>query len=344
MGRYNSFFRPRSLSFKPPAYGSGRRTRTMRRGYTGKSFSRTRTKNKKAIEPPPVTGQFDYKTDYVRKRMPRRRRKRWLRFRRKVQYINDKGLGLKSHIVSFEQKLTTTAITSNAFGEELFSCDGKSNHKDLGDIARNALGAAFNNQQITAAGPSHSKSIHFESANMEVSIHNTGLNTVVLEVYHVRCRKDGLQFSDGSFNEMLGYYRQGFLKTEQIEDPDTGTILPGASLIAFDTPGTTPFQCPMFCSYFQVLKREKFTIPVGGLIQKSLRIPKNRWLNIDNLRSKNVLRGWTEGFLFQFQGVPQDEFGVPEPASPTTLNIFTVRRYSYYSRASGFDQGQVAAP
>lgn len=331
--------RPRRRGILSNLYTAGRV------GYNAyKSLSNLRTKIKRSIEPPPVTGQHDYKTDYVRKRMPRRRRRRWLSFKKKVDYISDKKHGLKSWLVTQPEVFSSAQDKSNFFVEELFSIDGDGNHKDVGDIARAILGdTVFNNEYsvLGSSGSTTSKLISFESANIEVTVANTGSNGAILEVYHYRCRKDARQFSTVGYNNPGGYYVVGFNKLNEVTDPDTlNNPDPAVSdPLTFDTVGTTPFQCPLFCSHFQITKREKFTVPAGGSIQKSLRLPKNRSLNINSLRSLNCKRGWTEGFLFQFQGLPGTVSSTAVKALPTTLNVYTVKRYSYYLRAGGFDEG-----
>lgn len=332
---------PRRPGFLRTAYTAGKLAYNAYKSYT-----KVVPRGKRAIEPPPVTGQHDYKTDYVRKRMPRRRRRRWLSFKKKVDYISDKKHGLKSWLVTQPETFSSAQDKSNFFVEELFSIDGDGNHKDVGDIARAILGnAVFDNQYSVfgSSGTPTSKIISFESANMEVTVANTGSNGAIVEVYSFRCRKDARQFSTVGYNNPGGYYVVGFNKMDEPTDPDTlNEPDPGVSEpLTFDTVGTTPFQCPMFCSHFQIMKREKFTIPAGGSIQKSLRLPKNRALNINTLRSLNCKRGWTEGFMFQFQGLPGTVSETAIKALPTTLNVYTVKRYSYYLRAGGFDEGVI---
>jgi len=67
-------------------------------------------------------------------------------------------------------------------------------------------------------------------------------------------------------------------------------------------------------------------------------------VNISNLRGMNVKRGLTEGFLFQFQGLPGQNESTPVTALASQVNVFTCKRYAYYLRAGGFDQGVLRFP
>lgn len=314
-------------------------------------MTRSQTKKKqRAIQPRPVTSEHDYKVDYRKKFMPRRKRRRWTSFKRKVDYIADKRLGLKSWLVTSAETFTAAASTSNFFSEELYSIDGTTNHKDIGDIARSIIGPTiFDNMNTTTTSNTieTSKLITFESANIEVTLRNVSTTEpLILEVYHFKCRKDGLQFGTGSYNYPGGYYQQGFNKLPLPVDPDTGESPDTAlsdPLTAF-TPGTTPFQSPFFCQHFQILKREKFTVPALGTIQKSLRIPMNRTINTATLRSRNMRRNLTEGWLFQFQGNPGLVESNPVSAVASQVVVSTVKRYAYYLRGGGFDAGVIRNP
>lgn len=291
--------------------------------------------------PVPVTGEHDFKTDYRYKRMPKRRRRRWVRFQRKVDFISAKKLGLKQYVVTSNGWFGMAENQSNGVSFELYPADGVAGYKDLGDICRGVVGALpFDNSNNTGASNiSLDKRIQFESANMEVTIRNTGENTAIVESYQFICRKDVLQLNDGSYNNVFGQYRQSFIKTSLITDPDgTSNTIPLSTIPTYLSTGTTPFQANRFCSYFKILKRQKFTIPPGGQIQLSLRNARTKFLNVGGVRSRNALRGWTQGFLIQGQGVPGPVEGTSVGALPAQLHWYSVRRYSYYLPASGFDQ------
>lgn len=302
--------------------------------------SRTRSKNhKKRIEPRPVTLHNDYKTDYRKRRMPRRKRRRWTSFKRKVDYIADKKLGLKHWMITIPSRINGGEDASQSWTEELYSVDGSTNHKDISDIARFILSSSVFDNQLNPSGSvgiSQAKLVTFESANIEVVITNTGLSPVILECYHWRCRKDTRQTTLDGYNNPWGFYQMGFIRQGLPQDPDTGSVAAGTTLTA-NTIGTTPFQSSLFCSHYEIIKREKFTVAPGASVQKALRIPMNRTINIGDLRSIVSRRNMTEGFLFQAQGTPTQSDGEPILADSFSLNTFVTKRYGFYLRAGGFD-------
>jgi len=343
--------RSRGYRFKPSHGRMALRAGAWAGRALRKSWGRTSgsSRSKRTIEPVPITGHHDYKVDYVRKRMPRRKRKRWTSFKKKVDYIADKRLGLKKWVINDVQRVQSLADTTNYFSTELYSIDGVTGHKDVGDIARATMDPTiFDDLQNSTLSTltNTSKLITFESANIEVSITNNATTSVILECYHFKCRKDGRQFSNGALNNPGGYYEMGFLKQGVPTDPDTGEQPDPSNsdpLTVF-TVGSTPFQSPFFCSHFQIVRREKFTVPAQGTIQKSLRIPMNKTVNISTLRSLNIKRGWTEGFLWQMQGAPGYASSVVRQATISDVVVASVKRYSYYLRAGGFDQSVLKYP
>jgi len=275
--------------------------------------------------------------------MPRRRRRRWISFKKKVDYIADKKQGLKSLLFNSVETHDTIVDQSSAYTQELYSVDGRTDHRDLGQISRAILSTAvFDAELDPVSSGETSKLVTFESASIECVLSNTGTTPIILEVYHWRCRKDTRQTGQDSHNNPWGYYDLGFRKQPGIEDPDTGQVFPGSTLSS-TLIGTTPFQSSIFCSHFQILRREKFTIQPGASIQKSLRIPFNKTINIGDLRSLIARRNLTEGFLFQQQGAPGYTGIVPHASSPSSLVMYTVRRYGFYLRAGGFDQDAIIA-
>jgi len=306
----------------------------------GRSRTQSKNKKKRTIEPVPVTGHYDYKVDYRYKRMPRRKRKRWMSFKRKVNWVSTQQGGLKSFVVNHKAVINAATDNSNGSHETLYSIDGVTNCKDVGDIMRGTIGSTvFDNElSTTVDNIRNQRSITFASANIEVTISNSGSNTIILEAYHFRCRKTHLQMTDGSYNDPWGIYRLGFLKSTLITDPQTSAQIPSSAKPTFATPGTTPFQSTRFCSHFKVLRRSKFTIPAGGQIQLSLRIPGNKVINAGNIRSMIVAPRLSEGWIYQFQGIPGQDAGNPVHALPGQINVFSVRRYAFYQPYLGTDE------
>lgn len=303
--------------------------------------SRTQTTTRqRGGETAPLTYDNDFKTDYRYRRMPRRRRRRWVRFVRKVNAVTLKkqqGLkkvlfyGIKNLSTSTNQSGTTDMMMYTADGSALLDC------ADLGSIFRGHLGTAvFNDQNSFAAVGNGQKKLQFESCQMECTVRNLGTAAAIMEVYYVRCRKQHAQTNIDAGNTPTGIYQLGFLKQEQIEDLEEGTFI-GTGPQGSTQIGTTPFQSPRFCETFKILRRKKYQIAPGNTISFLLKDPRNRTIEAGNVRSQLFMPFTTHGYLCQFYGVPGVD-SVPVHALPANLIFSYTRKYQYYAPMTNRDQ------
>lgn len=311
-----------------------------------RSFTKTRTQTKsKTRESAPLTYDNDFKTDYRYKRMPRRRRRRWVRFARKVNYVVLRGQqGLKKMLYRRLQTVSSASASCGFTEALLYSSDGNySLHAaDLGALFREHLGGTnFDDANNLGALTNASKQLKFESAQMEITMTNSGENKAIVEVYYIRCRKQHGKTNNVIYDCASGVYQLGFAKQMQVVDPETSEIVGVGKQNEFQV-GTTPFQSPRFCSTFKILKRKKFTIAPGNSISWILKDPRNRTINAENARNQLFLPFISHGYFIQVYGVPGLEGPDPPnltPALPTLLTIYTTRKYQYYTPVSNQDQG-----
>lgn len=313
------------------------------------SRTKTQTRSKRSSESAPLTYDNDFKTDYRYRRMNRRRKKRWVRFVRKVNAVTLKQQqGLKKIIFRRLNSLTTIS-GSCAFTELLlYPSDGSVNlhAADLGEIFRNHLGATVFNQanDMSILGNQNTqKKLQFESAQLEVSVKNYGNNKAIVEVYYVRCRKQHAQTNNDIYNCASGVYELGFKKQTQITDPEEGTTIGVGPQSQFQV-GTTPFQSPRFCSTFKVIRRKKYIIAPGNMVSWILKDPRNRTIEANNVRSELFVPRVTHGYFIQCYGEPGLEGPdppVPTTAMPVNLLFYSTRKYQYYAPMSNKDQGAI---
>lgn len=309
-----------------------------------RSRTKTQTRTKRTRESAPLTYDNDFKTDYRYRRMPRRRRRRWVRFVKKVNAVTLRNQqGLKKVLFRRLQTLVSTS-SSCAFTElMLYPSDGSVNlhAADMGEIFRDHLGTtAFDQANDMTVLANTQKQLKFESAQLEVTVKNYGVNKAIVEVYYVRCRKQHGQTNSDVYNCASGVYELGFTKQTQVTDPEEGTTIGVGRQTQFMV-GTTPFQSPRFCSTFKILKRKKFTIAPGNSVSWILKDPRNRSIQANNVRSQLFLPFVTHGYFIQSYGEPGLEGpdpGVPTASLPTNIMLYSTRKYQYYAPMSNKDQ------
>lgn len=307
--------------------------------------SRTQTRNKKrSTETAPLTYDNDFKTDYRYKSMPRRRRRRWRKFVKRVNAVVNKGQGLKKLLYSDIVRITAPINQCTYHSGMLYTPDARVTDlsADLGTIFRNILGATpYNDINLITIPADVDKKIRFESANMDVSWRNMGTNPVIIDLYYVKCRKTfGLLDVDVS-NNTQGIFAHGFVKQGFIIDEEDGTSITPKS---FPTEiGTTPFQSSLFCSTFKIMSKKRITIAPGNTVAMTLKDARNRIVNAMDTRARICMRGLTHGYFFQVYGVPGLDGSTPVVSTASDIIFSIQKRYAFYLPVSGKDQASTLA-
>lgn len=302
--------------------------------------SRLRTRGRGSRETQPLTYDNDFKTDYRYKRMPKRRRRNWKRFVKKVSSVVNRQQGLKKLMYTDIQRIQAVDNACSYHSAMLYTPDARVGDlsADMGTIFRNILGSvAYDNiNDVTIAGDVDKK-IRFESGNMDVSWRNVGAAPVIVDLYYVKARKTfGLTGSD-ALNNTQGIYALGFVKQGQIIDEEDGNTVGSAKSFPIEV-GTTPFQSSLFCQTYKVLSKKRITIAPGNTVSMTLKDAKNRLVNATETRARICMRGLTHGYFFQTYGVPGLSGATPVQALASDI-IFTVqKRYAFYLPVSGKDQ------
>lgn len=306
--------------------------------YAIKRYSKKRRKNTPR-ETAFLTYDNDFKTDYRYKRMPRRKRRAWKKFTKKVNAVVNKQLGLKKHLFSHVTRDSAPTGSTYYGNAMLYTPDARVNDlsADMGTFFREMFPAAvFDNMNVFGVADAQ-KVIRFESAQLEVTWRNVGSNPVIIDLYYVKCRRDfGLTSSD-VLNNINGIFVLGFQKQGLVEDLEDNSTPFSTGQLATQY-GTTPFQSPLFCQHYKIYSKRKITIAPGNTVSKTLKDPKNRYINSGEQRASICKRNQTHGYFWQFYGVPG--LGEDLPVHCTSADIITsvTKKYAYYLPVSGKDQ------
>lgn len=278
----------------------------------------------------PLTGHYDYKTDYRKRRLTRRRR-RVIRRRRKwtrrvVKAIRENAIG-SSHIIrrSFAPDVAAAAASSASVSWMMYGLNGANDPNlnttnDIGQSMFEATGPDWTNWESTTVSSVNHK-IHSYHATMEFTMVNTGVNDALVEVYYIRARRR----EAAAWLSPNNVFNQGFLKQKETREPDTGRQV-GTELTPTEL-GVTPFQNALFCRMFNIYKRQKFRVPVGGEISFVMHDRRPRTFTLGGTKPFAWDRG-ASGVFVQFQGVATGG-GVPSPATPALMSFNVTRRYRF---------------
>lgn len=274
--------------------------------------------------PIPITGENDVSQNYRRRRMPRRKRVAWKRFSRKVQAVDLKSLGSNYHVITRQEVLTSAGdkqIASHIHTVLGLNGDGFTN--DVSLLFDRLLGA---NPNVSDKDASR---LIVKGWLAETQVLNDGGTTCYLDLYYWRCKKpvpaalDSVRsVINNSFTDMASNFPLG-----------------GSSMSMTDY-GVTPFQAPQFSQSFQVWKKIRTKLGVGGVTQ------------IETRSGKNYFRSWghdeeystdrcTEGVFMVAYGTPT---ALNTTSAPVTLRFSTNVNYTWTYKENAVQSAGTNAP
>lgn len=325
------------------ALGAFRRAST--RGRRPGGASRTYTQRKRMRSSAGVLGgdQSDMRSIYRRKRMPYRKKRRWVRFVKKIHAVSEKELGLRTVLINDQltQRNTSTGQQSTlTLALYPFKNDAAGWLNDLTSIG----GLENTSNPTAAAGDTIDKNtkVLFQSAVMDITIRNITdklkeldpgnplLNvyepapdaSIELDIYEVVARKD---FADTSLTYTTLTTVLNAYDDKQIGGSGTG--------IAIEDRGATPFEfgAAMGRLGVKVLKKTKFFIPNGQTITWQVRDPKRRSITYGELTTQDGFNrvGWTKMYFLVYKLVPGLTQGNTVGDLRPSLAVGVTRKYGY---------------
>lgn len=274
--------------------GPGSRTRTM----TKKRYPKTST----------VTTQYDLAQRYNYKRMPRRKRRRWVSMLKKSQFIDQKSQPLFSWTTNYSQLRTANVNAQVSFGYLLYPVNAGNNleERDLINIQ---------DQAYTTGGVIDSaRKFYVKSACLDVQIRNMGTAPVIIDCYRILCKLNnptGAQTLSTLWANSFGEQSGGAGNTTK--------------------PALTPFQNPNFCRYFKILTKKEILLGALQTTTLQMRDPKNRIITGRQMISEqSILPYITKGFFFQVRGAPEKDLaGTGSQLAGVDLSVGIQKTYNW---------------
>lgn len=248
--------------------------------------SYTRTNRKRGTSQVGVTQQRDYKVQYVKKNMPKYKKKQWKNFKKKVDWITNSKLGTISAVFNSAGKYNC-GNGAQDFGS--FVLCGRGGADTFGDVGNRDL-------EDIASNVGSNGQIHIRSAVFDATFTNTGSNKLEIDVYHVRYGRESGSNNLSAVFAQSNANRGTVSLTTQVGTTQ-GTLL-------MSSRGATPFNFPQAISLcgMKILKKVKYFIEVGECFTYQIRDPREY-----KLKRQEVIpmTGVDEGFVqpYKTQGL-----------------------------------------
>ena len=317
---------------------------------TSNRFGRGRTrvlyKRKYSKTTPGILGgtNADNRLIYRKKSMPRKKKRRWRAFVKKINFIEEKELGTRTVLFNDQINVATGSVGSGTQGCLSLAQYPCSNDQKgwLNDLA--AIGGLENTANPTSAAGgtiNENSKIMFHSAVMDVTIRNVSTvnngttdlaapeAALELDVYEIIMRKET---SDNANNF---YSLSALLNT--YDEPEIGGTGTG---IAIQDRGATPFEFGSTIARWglKILKKTKYFIPNGQTITFQNRDPKRRVCRYGDLTKTEGFNmpGWTRHYYLIWKLVPGLTQGTTATTYKASIAVGSTRKYMY--KVEGFNE------
>lgn len=281
--------------------------------YSKYANKRQKTSKGRRSVPTGVTTQYDFTRQYRYKRMPRRKRRQWRKFVKKVEGAAEKNLGLRTVLFNDSVSCLPAAGAQDWCFMTLYGRSGGVSPKE------NGLKDFFEiNVQDPEIQPT--TKVHFKSAVMDVTMVNNfiGESSTLSQLMEVDVYE--LLFK----NTEINFPTLDSALTQAINDtPGIGAGTP----ISLQTRGATPFHLGQFIrlAKFKILSKRKYLIGSGQAATMQIRLPKNHWVMGRDMADENEdfnYKGLTRGYLFIAKNVDANQ-------DNTQLVVRATRTYTY---------------
>ncbi len=288
-----------------------------------------------------VTFEHDRQRVYKRKRMPFRKKRRWIKLIKRNDAIDLKKCGAQTYV--FNTSISNT--NTNAANHGFVNLSLYGGHDTVSSVNNDLHFIGENEQELdptAAAGVtvSDSTKLFFQSAVLDLTIRNSTVenNSVsgpisagVLEVdvYEVTSKRRWSEFDKASAS-LAEYNDMGAV----FDEAETSTLgINGAGGADYRKRGMTPWDQTYALSRYgiKIHKKTKYRISAGNTITYQTRDPKNRsisYLALNEIAGGNK-PGWTKWVLIYYKLVPGLTPGAADGQYTTKLDIGVTRKYMY---------------
>lgn len=282
-----------------------------------------------------VTLQHDRRRIYRKRSMPRRKKRRWRKFVRKVQTISEKELGTRTVVFNHQlSSLNTTSGQQILAQAVLYSFKSTNVFTDLYSISQ--LENTSDPTSTAGSTVDDTTKYIFHSGVLDLTLRNdssyydgedytySGEAKLELDIYEVSCSKTARDAS-GNFNSFVSLLQDGESMTKIIGGSGTQ--------VALQSRGSTPWDLPAALSKFgiKIWKKTKYFIPNNDTITYQIRDPRRHvFLRRELTQAEGInYPKATRGLVIIAKLVPGLTIGNTSGTYQQSLVMGVTRKYMY---------------
>lgn len=276
----------------------------------------TRT-GRKTTKENTVTVQHDIAQQYRKRRMPRRKRRRWVKFVKKVTAVADAQKHVRSILLNSSADAALAGSTQAWAAVHLYGGSGIADTDANETGCRDLLRICGQDAEIYSAGKA--AKLRMESANLDMTFTNDSNHTIEVDVYKI----------------VYGYNEKDMSSFGDIVNSGeafTGVL--NATNILLTSRGATPFSLGGLISAgkVKILNKKKYLMSAGQSATLQHRDAKNRWVDCQDLQPGDMTDSSVTDFTYKRHTVTFlfiAKFTNPITEYAGTLKVRASRAYNY---------------
>jgi len=292
-------------------YGAGAARGTRRTVKSARSTTRNRS-SRQSRDPPPLTGEHDYRNVYRKKRMPWRKKKKWINFKKKVNAVIDKRVGTHANLIT--RSSIRAAVAGTQTNVTVHTVLDRFDFEELRD-------------RVAAISPGTSISIpgntmrYVISGTFVESTHtNTSSNVIFVDLYYWRTKRDVPTAEFANFEALI--------TSTTGSSPNWAGGPAGSPLVPSDL-GWTPFVSVAAHRFLEIYNKRRVKVNPGGVFQVTQRSSRNIYVKNDVfMDQKSLVRGMTHGVYMVVYGAPTA--GVPPGSQASASELASTVHKTFY--------------
>lgn len=295
-------------------------------------FTRTRTGTRTRLTSGVgVTSQYDRKMVYRKKRMPRRKRYAWRKFKNKVTAVSTKSLGsntvVRNSLLQFDIQLIPTNADTHGLVQVALYPMRQTTLSYLDDV--NSM--TVNDNRLS----SPTSKILFLSGVLDLTMRLQSLLKTSAPTTGNPSLGAEIDVYEVSWNNASGQSGEALdlISAFNIGHTDTGTIPGGTTNLLSTQRGWTPFDCPAALSQhkIKIWKKTKYFLSAEQTATYQIRDPKSHSFSRDNVPGSSSANwpGVTKWLLIVWKPLPGYNYVAAPDNDIIRLNVGVTRKYMY---------------
>lgn len=287
-----------------------------------KGYKRRYTATQRVTSGNGVTRQTDSRTQYRKRYMPKGKKRRWVKFVKKVKAVNAKDEGTKTVVLN---NLWSVTGPANTQAYNMFYLYGSRNNNLGNELGGADLDYLFKNGTDNTLSV---EKLKFKSAVFDMTFTNNGPKKLEVDLYHFTF------YGMGKYGSMASAHGAALSDTPII-DPNGTTPFSVCTLAAR---GVTPFDLPELLRGLQgtIVKKVKYFVDVDSEFTYQIRDAKEHTISEFNISKGNQSLAQpriTQGVMLVSKSISGDA------ADTYGLSVRVTRKYSWTDGTQGDAHG-----